>query len=136
MPLLLHEELGDVDGVEELRERQVDGDDHLPDGGRRLVGDGVVAVVDAADGAALEDHVVLRQGARLITEYVLDLKIWTFFVDPRALLTNPYLRQDNSFRWPSAAMYARTQAPKDSVKLRRMDACIHHIMCTFYVNGM
>ena len=75
MPLLLHEELGDVDGVEELRERRVDGDDDLSDCGRGLVGDGVVAVVDAADGAPLEDHVVLRQRARLITEYVLDLKM-------------------------------------------------------------
>jgi hypothetical protein len=27
-----------------------------------------VAVVDAADGAPLEDHVVLRQGSSLITE--------------------------------------------------------------------
>ena len=75
MPVLLHEELGDVDGVEELRERRVDGDDDLSDCGRGLVGEGVVAVVDAADGAPLEDHVVLRQCARLITEYVLDLKM-------------------------------------------------------------
>ena len=82
MPLLLHEELGDVDGVEEFRQSRVDGDDDFPDGDGGLVRHGVVAVVDAADGAALEDHVVLRQGARLITEYVLDLKIWTPFVDP------------------------------------------------------
>ena len=39
-----------------------------------LVHDGVVAVVDAGDGAALEDHVVLGEGARLITENVLDLQ--------------------------------------------------------------
>ena len=74
MPLLLHEELGDVDGVEEFRQSRVDGDDDFPDGGG-LVRHGVVAVVDAADGAALEDHVVLRQGARLITENVLDLEM-------------------------------------------------------------
>ena len=90
MPLLLHEELGDVDGVEELRERRVDGDDDLPDGGRGLVGDGVVAVVDAADGAPLEDHVVLRQGARLITEYVLDLEM-SWLVQPSMLHPNSWM---------------------------------------------
>ena len=78
VPLLHHEELGDVDGVEEFRQSRVDGDDDFPDGDGRLVRHGVVAVVDAADGAPLEDHVVLRQGARLITENVLDLKMWTF----------------------------------------------------------
>jgi hypothetical protein len=31
-------------------------------------GEGVVAEVDPADGAALEHHVVLSQGASLITE--------------------------------------------------------------------
>ena len=94
MPLLLHEELGDVDGVEELRERRVDGDDHLPDGGRGLVSDGVVAVVDAADGAPLEDHVVLRQGARLITEYVLDLKM-SWLVQPSMLHPNSWMVNSN-----------------------------------------
>ncbi len=31
-------------------------------------GESVVAVVDASDGATLEDHVVLGQGSSLITE--------------------------------------------------------------------